>query len=68
MVCKTKKMPAMSPDPFLACVVGSGNETRHLDILARAIMSCQKNSLVNQTTPFRLLHVALDVLYHQYME
>ena len=27
MVRKTKKMPAMSPDPFLACVVGSGNET-----------------------------------------
>ena len=27
MVCKTKKMPAMSPDPFLVCVVGSGNET-----------------------------------------
>ena len=28
MMCMTKKMPAMSPDPFLALVMGSGNETR----------------------------------------
>ena len=27
MVRKTKKRPAMSPDPFLVHVVGSGNET-----------------------------------------
>ena len=27
IVRKTKKRPAMSPDPFLACMVGSGNET-----------------------------------------
>ena len=31
MVRKTKKMPAMSPDPFLACVVGSGNETKYYE-------------------------------------
>ena len=27
MVHKTKKRPPMSPDPFLACMMGSGNET-----------------------------------------
>ena len=27
MVRTTKKRPPMSPDPFLACVMGSGNET-----------------------------------------
>ena len=27
MVRTTKKMPAMSPDPFLTCVVGSGNKS-----------------------------------------
>ena len=27
MVRKTKKRPAISSDPFLACMVGSGNET-----------------------------------------
>ena len=26
MVRRNKKRPAMSPDPFLACMVGSGNE------------------------------------------
>ena len=29
MVRTTKKRPPMSPDPFLACVMGSGNETTH---------------------------------------
>ena len=28
MVRTTKKRPPMSPDPFLACVMGSGNETK----------------------------------------
>ena len=27
MVRTTTKRPPMSPDPFLACVMGSGNET-----------------------------------------
>ena len=27
MVCKIKKRPAMFPDPFLACIMGSGNKT-----------------------------------------
>ena len=44
MVRKTKKRPAMSPDPFLACVVGSGNETIYANATQVNPLSQQKNN------------------------
>ena len=44
MVHRTKKMPAMSPDPFLACMMGFGNETIiHVIALNLYHMICKNN-------------------------